>query len=210
MKGISRLLSAWALSLLAAIGFGALAWLVGKERIHSFDSSIIRIVQGWESPGLTRFMKAFSWIGSTKPAMVIALIVIVFLFVVLRHRRELLFFIVVTGGAPLLNSALKHTFERDRPNLHRLIEEAGYSFPSGHSMASFAMYGALTYLIWVHLPNAAARATWFIIGAALILCIGISRIYVGVHYPSDIVGGYLASGTLLLACIALFKRYLRR
>jgi len=184
--------------------------IVLAHKAGYIDDNLIRIVQGWESPGMTDLMETFTWLGSTKVAIIIALVAIAVLAVFLRHRKELVLFILAVGLAPLLNRLIKSIFERERPTLHRLIEEVGYSFPSGHSMGAFTMYGILTYLLWRHVPSAWGRTLMVVIGLALTLCIGMSRIYLGVHYPSDVIGGYLISGAWIGLSIEVFERTVRR
>lgn len=198
--------SAYAWGLLSVILFAIVGILVWTEGTASLDESVISVVQGGESPGLTRVMEAFSWLGSTIVVIVLAVSILLFLALVLGHRKELLLFVAVVGGAPLMNVFLKSWFQRERPNIHRLVEETGYSFPSGHSMAAFALYGALTYLLWKHLSGRTGKTMLILIGSAIVLCIGWSRIYLGVHYPSDVLGGYLASGVWLGLMIEIFPR----
>jgi len=116
-------------------------------------------------------------------------------------------FLLSVGGSEIWNIIIKNWMQRQRPNTHRLIEISGFSFPSGHSMAAFALYGTLTYLLWRHIPALAGRIAMIVIGVALTLLIGISRIYLGVHYPSDVFGGYLASATWLMLSIYIFEKY---
>ncbi|WP_239614846.1 phosphatase PAP2 family protein [Cohnella mopanensis] len=205
MSSKQHLRKAYVWACLAAVVFVIISLLIRSEGISGFDSSVISEVQGWESNGLTSVMKTFSWLGSTSVVIVIALLILLFLAFILGHRMELLFLIASLGGASLLNRVLKITFQRERPNLHRLAEELGYSFPSGHSMAAFALYGALTYLLWKHVKSGRGRALLVTIGAIIVFSIGISRVYLGVHYPSDIVGGYLASGVWLGLMIEVFR-----
>ncbi|TJY40961.1 phosphatase PAP2 family protein [Cohnella pontilimi] len=207
MKFPFRLLSAYGFALLAAAAFGWLALQVGRGTISAFDSRIIAIVQGWENPGLTRIMMFFSWIGKTGPATLVFVILAFVLFFVLRHRKELILLTAAAGGAPLLNRVLKAAFQRERPNIHRIVEEVGYSFPSGHAMASFAMYGAIGYLLWRHVPSLAGRILLIAVCSFMIIMIGLSRIYLGVHYPSDVLGGYLASWVWLGLVIWLYERW---
>ena len=116
----------------------------------------------------------------------------------------------VIAGSTLLNTLLKLAFQRARPTIHRIIEASGYSFPSGHSMAAFSLYGGLAFLIWKHIPTAIGRVLMIIVSAAFILTIGMSRIYLGVHYPSDVIGGYFLSGSWLAICIWFYQRYAER
>jgi len=191
---------------LAVVLFACVCALTFTDHISGFDQNVIAAVQGWEAPGLTGLMEGFSWIGSTVGTMLISVLAFLFLAFVLGHRKELIFFVAVVGGSALLNQALKYAFHRERPNIHRLVEETGYSFPSGHSMAAFALYGALAYLLWKNVRGAAGRVALISVCFAMILAIGLSRIYLGVHYPSDVVAGYLASGVWLGLMIEFFRK----
>lgn len=200
--------STWAVLSAALFIYVCVIVLAGKAGY--IDDNVIRVVQGWESPGLTDLMETFTWLGSTKIAIIIVLVAMLVLAVFLGHRKELALFILVVGLAPLINKLIKSIFERERPDLHRLIEETGYSFPSGHSMSAFAMYGILAYLLWRHVPSAWGRTLVIVLGLAVTLSIGISRIYLGVHYPSDVIGGYLISGAWIGVSIEVFERTVRR
>jgi undecaprenyl-diphosphatase len=201
-----QLTRAFAITLLLAIGFVTVVYLVGSQRIAKFDEVLINAAQGMKTPGLTIVMNGFTVIGSGYVVALIAVLLCLFLYKVLGHRQELVLFLAIIGGSAILNVILKLLFHRERPTLHRMIEVTGYSFPSGHSMASFAMYGGLTYLLWRHISSTWGRALLVLISVVFIVFIGVSRIYLGVHYPSDVVGGYLASGTWLGLSIWVFER----
>jgi undecaprenyl-diphosphatase len=198
------------ISLVCAIGFGLIAVLVGQQHIVGFDNRLISLIQGQENATLTPFMKFFTDIGSGLPITIITIVIMVVLYAVLKFRWELLFFIGVVVGSALLNVVLKLVFHRARPIVHRIVEANGYSFPSGHSMAAFTLYGVLCFLSWKHTRGAFARVMLIACGCIIIVAIGVSRIYLGVHYPSDVVGGYLASGTWLAVSIGLFQRFMER
>lgn len=202
----------WALliSLLCAIGFGLIALLVSDKKIAQFDSTIIAAVQGLESPGLTSIMKFFTFIGSGTQVAIIALLVLFFLFKVLHHRRELILVIWVVLGSTILNEILKTVFHRARPTIHRIVEANGFSFPSGHSMAAFSLYGVIAFLLWRHLSTSLGRGLLILFSIFMIIMIGVSRIYLGVHYPSDVLGGFLASGCLLAVSIWFYQRYMEK
>ena len=150
----------------------------------------------------------FSFIGDTRPVVMIAAAVMLLMFFALRHRAELMFFSAAVAGSAVLNKAIKLLIQRERPDVHRLVEETGYSFPSGHTMVACAMYGALVFLLWRHTPSRAGRTLLVAASGVLISAIALSRIYLGVHYPSDIVGGLLAGGAWLALSVAVYRKYL--
>jgi len=201
-----QLTRAFFVSLFSAIGFGVVALLVSDKKIAHFDSKVISFVQGLETPILTSMMKFFSFIGAGFPVVIIIVLVLFILYKVLHHRREIILFLWVVIGSALLN-ALKLIFHRARPTLHRIVNANGFSFPSGHSMAAFSLYGILAFLFWRHTSTLSGRLTLIVFSFLMILMIGISRIYLGVHYPSDVLGGFLASGCLLSASIWFYQRY---
>ncbi|MRN52427.1 phosphatase PAP2 family protein [Paenibacillus monticola] len=188
-------------------GFAVIAALVMLNKVAFFDEYIINVVQSAESPAFTSLAKSLSLVGSSRQAIGISLLAMLLLFFLLKHRLELALFLCVGLGSQLLNTMMKLWFHRERPNLHRIIEEVGYSFPSGHSMAAFSLYGAIAYLVWRHLHRKFARILLILIAVLITGGIGWSRIYLGVHYPSDVIGGYAASGAWLMLCITIFEAY---
>lgn len=160
-----------------------------------------------ESPGLTVVMKVFTFIGSAPFVTILSLFLLIFLYKVLHHRQELILFIAAVAGSALLNGLLKHLFHRMRPELHRLINVGGYSFPSGHAMSAFTVYVIVSFLLWRHIRRGWGRSLLVVFSIMMILSIGVSRIYLGVHYPSDIIGGYFASGFWLATAIWFFQFY---
>ncbi|MGN7300345.1 phosphatase PAP2 family protein [Ferdinandcohnia sp. SAFN-114] len=189
------------------IVFGTLAYFVHVHDVLLIDRRVIDLVQGMESARLTALMKFLSLIGSAPVVVVLSLLILYFLYKVLKHRHELVLFIGVMVGSPLLNILLKELFERARPEFRRLIEISGYSFPSGHAMNAFTFYGIFTFLLWRHIPVVWGRMVLLISSGIMIVGIGISRIYLGVHYPTDIIGGYFASATWLGFSIWTFQWY---
>lgn len=139
------------------LAFILIALLVKLGGAQSFDHAVIRFVQSMESPPLTALAKGLSLVGSSKLAVGISLLTMLILFFALKHRLELALFLWVGLGSQLLNTLLKLWFHRERPTIHRLIEQTGYSFPSGHSMAAFSLYGVIAYLLWRHMHNRSER-----------------------------------------------------
>ena len=198
------------LSILCMLSFALVALWIGDHQIAEFDDRWIDLIQGWENDTLTPIMKLFTSIGAGIPVVILTLAFMGFLYVVFHHRNELLFFAGVVIGSALLNMVLKLIFHRARPTLHRIVDANGYSFPSGHSMGAFTLYGVLCFLLWKHAGPLYLRMMIIAAGIAIVLLIGISRIYLGVHYPSDVIGGYLASGTWLTASIWFYQRRMER
>lgn len=196
------------LSILSVLCFILIASLLKGQWIAHFDNSMISLVQGTERPWLTSLMKCFTFIGSTPVVIIISILCLFLFFKFLHHRMELILFLVLIAGTAILNQLLKIIFHRERPSLHRLIQESGYSFPSGHSMEAFALYAAIAFLLWRHVPTKRGRTAVILISMIMILMIGISRIYLGVHFPSDVVGAYLASGFWFTFSVWIFQWYM--
>lgn len=207
MKLKWQLARALFISILCATGFGIMALLVTDHKIAGFDTTVITWVQGLESPTLTSALKFFTFIGGGIPVILITLLVIFVLYKVLHHRRELILFVWVVVGSWLLNESLKLIFRRARPTIHRIVDANGFSFPSGHSMAAFSLYGVVAFLLWRHIPTSWGRGLLIGVSSVMILAIGFSRIYLGVHYPSDVIGGFMASGCWLAISIWFYQRY---
>ena len=128
------------------------------------------------------------------------------IFVTLGRRSDGLFLVAAGILPPLANLGLKELAARPRPDAAlALIEETGYAFPSGHAVFAAAFYGALIYLLsyWRAFPDRAAlRRVIQVVLALLILAVGVSRVYLGSHWPSDVIGGFLFGGLCLAALVA--------
>lgn len=185
----------WALlGLFCGIGlplllFGGLAEDVREGEGLPFDLPILRWLHGLATPALDRVALVLSLVGVPLPMIAVA--ALLFLGLCLRrHYHEATFFLTVVGGSALLNVLGKVVFQRERPALWlSLAPEGDYSFPSGHAMGSAALVTALVCLTW--------RGRWrwplLAVGTLFVLGVGLSRLYLGVHYPSDILAGWGAS-----------------
>lgn len=107
-----------------------------------------------------------------------------------------------------LNILLKNILQRERPNEFRLIDESGYSFPSGHSMVSMAFYGFIIYLVYKYVENKKFKNFLIVLLSALIVFIGTSRIYLGVHYTSDVLAGFLISISYLVIYTSIVYKFI--
>ena len=165
------------------------------------DAALMATVHHWYSPGLTAVMLALTEIGAVATfASAVGVVVVLLLYRGHSHPAAIL------GGALLgafaLNESLKLHFHRARPVVPWSIGyEPTFSFPSGHSLFACALYGTLAYLA-LRPPTSAARKTAILLPAILLpLGIGLSRIYLGMHFPTDVLAGYTAGGAWLAAVI---------
>jgi undecaprenyl-diphosphatase len=148
--------------------------------------------------------KTFSDMG--KPIALAILIAVAVAWLLKGGARKLAIFLVVTAlGGSIVDSAAKMAVNRPRPNLpHPIIHPFGKSFPSGHAMSSLVCYGAL-YLVFAPVLKPAHRRILAVAIGALILGVGLSRLALGVHYVSDVVGGYILGAAWLVASVAAFE-----
>lgn len=199
------------LSVLSISGFVLLAAMLNTNMIETIDTWIIENVQELKNPFNTTVMEFFSFIGNTVSVIVISLIMMGILYTIFGQRKELIMFIIVLAGSTALNLLLKSLFQRERPTLYTMVAEEGFSFPSGHTMAALSLYGILTFLLWRHIPKKSGRVILISISVLFIFAIGFSRIYLGAHYPSDILGAFLFSSFWLFLNVWAFKTWqLRR
>lgn len=155
---------------------------------------------------LTWFFVGITRLGDTW--FVTLLTTVIFFYLFLKHsslRLAIWYAATVALGAGVLNQVVKYIFQRPRPsNVEHLINQGGYSFPSGHAMGSLITYGAIIFLVVRLSKNTLLNWIVGILLALLIGFIGISRVYVGVHYPSDIIGGYSLGAAWLAFSIGMY------
>ena len=168
------------------------------------DWYLLSYFHSFATPSLDRVMLFFTFLGSVKfyfAAFPVTLAILAWR----RRWWELGGLSFSFMGALLFNHLLKMGFHRVRPNLY-FIKETGYSFPSGHAMVTLVFYGALLFFTFQHTSSRKWRNLLAILAMFLILAIGISRVYLGVHYPSDVLGSYLAGFCWLVISIIVIKR----
>lgn len=186
-------------AILASLGTAVLAlflfaWL-GSEVLDGdtqhFDQVIREWVHRYASPGMNRAMSAISLLGYN--VLIVELAIALAVFARLRWRRAALWLAVAMTGSLVLDLTLKYIYHRTRPTAYFGMAPHSYSFPSGHALCSFCFYGVLAGLLSARTKSLAWRLLIWFAAAALVIAIGLSRIYLGVHYPSDVVAGYLAA-----------------
>lgn len=168
----------------------------------AMDTFVYNLIKPWISPTMTSFFKWVTWFGS---AFGILFFTILFL-IILKDKKCKVLILINLIGSLLLNQGLKFLFMRHRPFDIALIKEVGYSFPSGHASMSLAFYGFLIYLVWTRFTNKTNRYFLIFILSCIIILIGVSRIYLGVHYFSDVLGGYLITLSYLLSFIIIVDK----
>ena len=202
------------LGLLAAAGclwiFGRLAEdVVSNDPQVSIDQTFATAIHGLMTPALTTFFLVVTALGSMEA---IALVSLGGAVVFGAWRRWLLFgtWIIAAGGSVVLVLLLKALFARPRPYFEQpILLETYYSFPSGHAMEAVVLYGMLAYFAVLALRTWRARAAVVLGTSLLVLLIGFSRMYLGVHYFSDVVAGFAAGGVWLSTCITAME-FVRR
>ncbi|WP_175991345.1 phosphatase PAP2 family protein [Bacillus sp. Marseille-Q1617] len=180
-----------------------------ENEIAGFDNGVFNVVHGFISPKLTTLMTSITFMGGVKWLSISTIGLVIVLVFMKKYPLALFLTLTVSLGAGF-NWLLKWIFKRDRPDIEALIEQGGYSFPSGHSMGSFIFYGAVAFMLYRALDRAVFKWLSVLALSVLILFIGISRVYLGVHYPSDIVGGFSAGGGWLTLCIAVYIYFYKR
>ena len=195
----------WLLLALLIFVFAIIVRLLLNEELTNFDKLIYSFIISFKTPLLTSFFKFVSFLSSP----IFLIILSILLFYIFKNKKYAvlslcnLIFIVIS------NQILKLIFSRPRPLEWMLIEEKGFSFPSGHAMTSAAFYGILIYLIWKTNIQKKYKKILTIVLGTLIFLIGLSRIYLGVHYTSDILAGFTLSISYIIIITTLIDYYLK-
>lgn len=179
--------------------FISIATIITINPTPNFDLLILNDI--YRSDNLTIIMRLLTKLGSTPVLIVVSII----LFLIIKEKKISHLVPVNLLYISIINNILKITFQRPRP-INPLNNASGFSFPSGHSASSLAFYGLLIYFIYSYCPNKKIKYTSIILLSFLILIIGFSRIYLRVHYPTDVLAGFSYSLAYLIIYIKLFKK----
>ena len=195
----------WIILFICLIGFLALAEDVFNKEIMNGDIIGYKIISTFLISDFTipiaKFITNFG-------GAIFLIVVTIVLFILIKNKKIRLSIFSNLVIITILNQLLKRILQRPRPTEYRIIEETGYSFPSGHSMISMAFYGYLIYLIYKYVKNKYIKWISIVLLSILICAIGISRIYLGVHYTSDVLGGFLISISYLIIYISAVNKFL--
>lgn len=182
--------------------FAKLAEDVLYQELDAFDMAVVTYLRSFASEGITKIMVFITNLGSAYVEIGVLVALGGYLFFRLKHVWDPALLVASLLGGAVLNTVLKLIFQRSRPDIEHLVEAGGYSFPSGHAMVSASFYGMIGYILWVNLRNRSQPA-WYVVPLTLflVLAIGTSRVYLGVHFASDVLAGFAAGGVWLIACI---------
>jgi len=191
----------------ATIAFGVLFVLAGMFNYFAADLSATRAVQSLNLTWFTSLMWSISWIGYSPQMFVLVGAVAVILFVV-GLRWEAVVVLVAAVGSSSLGQLIKIIVHRPRPgaDLVTVVQQlSSYSFPSGHTLTYVAFFGFLIFLGYTLLKPSFVRGVLFVILGGMIALIGISRIYVGDHWASDVIGAYLLGSLWLVLSVYIYQ-----
>lgn len=166
----------------------------------TFDYNLINFSSKIRSKGLTEVFKFITHFGSMITVAVLAVVMAI----VCKPIWVKIFSVVNVGFVAIFCWVVKHIVQRPRPEGIALIKETGYSFPSAHTMGSVVFYGFLIFLVWKYFKNKPLKITFTILLSIFALLIGYTRVYLGVHYASDVLAGIVAGIEYLAVAITLF------
>ena len=191
---------------LCIIIFLGLAFLLSVNNLKGFDNYIYNIITVIKCDPITAFFKSITLLCSTWFVILLTLVIML-----LSKNKKRAFYIALNVLlCYFLNQTFKYIFARQRPIDINLISENGYSFPSGHSMISVAYYGFIAYIVAHMRLKKKTKRLYIILLMILTLLIGVSRIYLGVHYASDVLAGYALAMAYLIVYIILFYKKMEK
>ena len=194
----------WIILFICLIGFLALAEDVFNEEIMNGDIVGYKIVSqffvlGFATP-VAKFITNFG-------GAVFLIATAVLLLILIKNKKIGVSICINLVLITALNQLLKQILQRPRPTEYRIIEESGYSFPSGHAMNGIVFYGFLVYLLYKMIKNKPLKYSLMILINIVVFLVGLSRIYLGVHYTSDVIAGYLFGFAYLIISISLLRKF---
>ena len=200
----------WIIFTICTVTFLVILCTILKFKVLPFDTWTINlVVNNLRNDWLTAFFKVFTFFGEAKLLIPVGGIGALIGFFILKDRKRSLCYIsnlIVIAG---MNWTIKHIIQRPRPDLSlRLVEEDGHSFPSGHAMITTAFYGLIIYYAWNHIQNRLWRNVVCIGFALLIVMIDFSRVYLGVHYASDVLAGSLIAISYLIIAVEFARKFI--
>ncbi len=189
------------LSIVSFISFLVLANNI--ETLQQLDIYLSHLAYSFRTPELNSVMVFITLLGNE--IMLFLLVSVFLILLIYKKRREAIFFLILFAVSVLANLVLKELFARARPEISPLLHEALYSFPSGHAMNSFVFYTALALYVYRFSRRIALSICVGFVCLCLVVLIGISRVYLGVHYVTDVIAGYIAGLCWIATAFAIEK-----
>ncbi|KAB2176180.1 phosphatase PAP2 family protein [Staphylococcus epidermidis] len=186
--------------------FGIIAFFHESRLGKWIDNEVYEFIYSSESFITTSIMLGATKIGEVWAMVALSLLLVAYL-MLKRFKIEALFFVIVMSLSSTLNPLLKNIFDRERPTLLRLIDISGFSFPSGHAMGSTSFFGSAIYVINRH-DSDISKGVLIGLCALFILLISTSRVYLGVHYPTDIIAGIIGGAFCIVLSTLILKKQL--
>lgn len=180
------------------------------EWIQTIDTNVLLALEDMRTSTMNGIVKGITILANGTVQTGVTVFIVVILILIRRAKIGVWYGLTEFFGADILNNGLKILFERPRPDMvEHLITEESFSFPSGHAMGSIILYGGLAFLI-NHLLSLQKnpRRILIVVTSLLALSIGLSRLYLGVHYPTDVLGGFLMGGAWLSLSIAFYYQFI--
>jgi undecaprenyl-diphosphatase len=188
-------------SILSLITFNEIAEYATSKNIAYIDSFFVTLALSIRTPFLTETMLFFTHLGG--PLFLSLATLSISLFLLKKHKRETALFLIAMIMGVVLNVNLKTMFDRQRPQLNPLVMEASKSFPSAHAMNNFIFYALLVFLIFHLSKSKKLTAIAGFLAMLIVLLIGSSRMYLGVHYFSDVMAGFVAGFWWLVTILSV-------
>ena len=204
-KKVNKSLITWlSIASVAVLGFLAIAILVMCDHTFKIDEFNV-VVANNRNKFWTEFLKIFTHLGSFYTLAVLAIIGVVLIWFVMKNKRMSAFYAGTFAIVCISNFVIKQIVRRARPEHLMIIAETGFSFPSGHAMMSLCFFALLIHFVWKTIKNKPLKITLISLFSVIIVAMGFSRIYLGVHYFSDILAGFLISFAILVVCLIIYN-----
>lgn len=206
-KGLPYLITV-GIALIVVVGginlFIELTETLKTKVLANYDTAITEYIISYRSPTLTSYFKFVTHVGDIYGYLTVLVIFLIISLLVYKRWKYVLQATLVLALSTVSNMILKRFVDRARPGIEHLVSVETLSYPSGHAMSAMAFYGFLIFLLYKFKINNMIKFLLIFVLTLLILSIGISRVYLGVHFPSDIAGGFIAGFIWVVFCVVIF------